>query len=430
MLFIDEIHRLAPVVEEILYPAMEDCKIDLVIGQGPAARSVRLDLQPFTLVGATTRAGLLTSPLRDRFGIVSRLNFYTVDELCRILRRSARLLDVPCHDEGLSEIARRSRGTPRIANRLLRRVRDFAQIEGGDVTREAADRALRRLEVDEAGFDTMDRRLLLLLIEKYGGGPVGVETLAAALSEEKDTIEDVYEPYLLQQGFLQRTPRGTRGDGAGVSAFRHSRAGRQSPGAALRRRFRAGAVSVGRLLLHVCCAPCAAYPVPALRALVPLLAGFFFNPNIQPDDEHARRLDALERYAPALRLDLVIAPGPGADAWSAAAGRADDRCRRCYELRLRATAREARRGGFDAFSTTLLYSIHQKHELVRAVATEVARAEGVPFFYRDLREGWVEGGRSYRESGLYRQRYCGCLPSKLERDAPGRKAAAVGAAAS
>jgi len=189
-------------------------------------------------------------------------------------------------------------------------------------------------------------------------------------------------------------------------------------------------VSVGRLLLHVCCAPCAAYPVPALRALVPLLAGFFFNPNIQPEDEHARRLDALERYAPALRLDLVIAPGPGADAWSAAAGRADDRCRRCYELRLRATAREARRSGFDAFSTTLLYSIHQKHELVRAVATEVARDEGVAFFYRDLREGWVEGGRSYRESGLYRQRYCGCLPSKFEREAPGRKTAAVGAAAS
>jgi len=218
VLFIDEIHRLAPVVEEILYPAMEDCKIDLVIGQGPAARSVRLDLQPFTLVGATTRAGLLTSPLRDRFGIVSRLNFYTVDELCRILRRSARLLEVPCHDEGLSEIARRSRGTPRIANRLLRRVRDFAQIEGGDVTREAADRALRRLEVDEAGFDMMDRRLLLLLIEKYGGGPVGVETLAAALSEEKDTIEDVYEPYLLQQGFLQRTPRGRM---ATAQAYRH-----------------------------------------------------------------------------------------------------------------------------------------------------------------------------------------------------------------
>ena len=189
-------------------------------------------------------------------------------------------------------------------------------------------------------------------------------------------------------------------------------------------------MSVGRLLLHVCCAPCAAYPVPALRALVPLLAGFFFNPNIQPEDEHARRLDALERYAPALRLDLVIAPGPGADAWSAAAGRADDRCRRCYELRLRATAREARSSGFDAFSTTLLYSIHQKHELVRAVATEVARDEGVAFFYRDLREGWVEGGRSYRESGLYRQRYCGCLPSKFEREAPGRKTAAVGAAAS
>ena len=218
VLFIDEIHRLAPIVEEILYPAMEDAKIDLVIGQGPAARSVRLDLPPFTLVGATTRAGLLTSPLRDRFGIVSRLNFYSVDELCRILERSARLLGVASRGDGLAEIARRSRGTPRIANRLLRRVRDFAQVEGGGISRESADGALRRLEVDEAGFDLMDRRLLLLIIEKYGGGPVGVETLAAALSEEKDTIEDVYEPYLLQQGFLQRTPRGRV---ATAHAYRH-----------------------------------------------------------------------------------------------------------------------------------------------------------------------------------------------------------------
>jgi len=186
-------------------------------------------------------------------------------------------------------------------------------------------------------------------------------------------------------------------------------------------------VSVDRLLLHVCCAPCAAYPVPALRALVPHLTGFFFNPNIQPDDEHARRLDALERFAPALGLDLVIAAGPGADAWPAVAGWGDDRCRQCYDKRLRVTAREARRGGFGAFSTTLLYSIHQKHEILRAVAADVARAEGVPFFYRDLREGWVEGGWSYRQSGLYRQRYCGCLPSKLERDAPRRKTAAIGA---
>lgn len=189
-------------------------------------------------------------------------------------------------------------------------------------------------------------------------------------------------------------------------------------------------MKVGRLLVHLCCAPCAAYPVPALRAQVPNLAGFFFNPNIQPDDEHARRLDALERYAPALGLDLVIGADPDAEAWPATAGRGDDRCRRCYEVRLRATAREARRGGFDAFSTTLLYSIHQKHELVRAVAAEVSGDEGVPFFYRDLRSGWVEGGRSYRESGLYRQRYCGCLPSKLEREMPRGKAAPGGAAAS
>jgi predicted adenine nucleotide alpha hydrolase (AANH) superfamily ATPase len=167
--------------------------------------------------------------------------------------------------------------------------------------------------------------------------------------------------------------------------------------------------------------------VPALRALVPQLTGFFFNPNIQPDDEHARRLEALKRFAPALGLDLVIAAAPGGESWSAATGGGEDRCRRCYELRLRATAREARRSGFDSFSTTLLYSIHQKHELVRAVAMDAARAEGVSFFYRDLREGWTEGGRSYRESGLYRQRYCGCLPSKLERDAPRRDRAAIGA---
>ena len=190
-------------------------------------------------------------------------------------------------------------------------------------------------------------------------------------------------------------------------------------------------MSARRLLLHLCCAPCAAYPVPALRALVPHLAGFFFNPNIQPDDEHARRLDALRRYAPAIGLDFVAAAGPGVESWSAAVGgRGADRCRHCYELRLRATARAARHGGFDAFSTTLLYSIHQQHELVRVVAAEVARAEGVPFYYRDLREGWVEGGRSYRESGLYRQRYCGCLPSKVERDAPRREMAATGAAPS
>jgi hypothetical protein len=189
-------------------------------------------------------------------------------------------------------------------------------------------------------------------------------------------------------------------------------------------------MSAGRLLLHICCAPCAAYPVPALRARAAQVTGFFCNPNIQPGEEHARRLEALERYAPALRLDLVVA-GPGhADPRAAApAGSGDERCRRCYEVRLRATAREARRGGFDAFSTTLLYSIHQKHELIRAVADEVARAEGVSFLYRDLREGWSQGGRAYRESGLYRQRYCGCLPSKIEREASRRQPPAAAEAA-
>ncbi|MEO8407872.1 MAG: Holliday junction branch migration DNA helicase RuvB, partial [Oxalobacteraceae bacterium] len=209
VLFIDEIHRLSPVVEEILYPALEDYQIDIMIGEGPAARSVKLDLQPFTLIGATTRAGMLTNPLRDRFGIVARLEFYTAAELTRIVRRSASLLKAPIEDDGAFEIAKRSRGTPRIANRLLRRVRDYAEVKGnGDITRSIADAALEMLDVDKVGFDVMDRKLLEAVLFKFGGGPVGVDNLAAALSEERDTIEDVLEPYLIQQGFLQRTPRG------------------------------------------------------------------------------------------------------------------------------------------------------------------------------------------------------------------------------
>lgn len=209
VLFIDEIHRLSRVVEEILYPAMEDFKLDIIIGQGPAARSIKLDLPRFTLVGATTRTGLLTSPLRDRFGIIERLNFYSIDELSSVIRRSAGLLRTEIEIEAAREIARRSRGTPRIANRLLRRVRDFAQVKGsGVITIDAVKDAMQRLEVDERGFDQMDRRLLLMIIEKFNGGPVGIETIAAALNEEKDTIEDVYEPYLIQEGFLDRTPRG------------------------------------------------------------------------------------------------------------------------------------------------------------------------------------------------------------------------------
>jgi len=209
VLFIDEIHRLSPVVEEVLYPALEDFQIDIMIGEGPAARSVKLDLPPFTLVGATTRAGMLTNPLRDRFGIVSRLEFYTPEELTRIVRRSARLLEVEMVDDGAMEIAARSRGTPRIANRLLRRVRDFAQVKAdGVITRPVADAALSMLDVDPSGLDVMDRKLLLAVLEKFGGGPVGVDNLAAAIGEERDTIEDVLEPYLIQQGLLQRTPRG------------------------------------------------------------------------------------------------------------------------------------------------------------------------------------------------------------------------------
>jgi Holliday junction DNA helicase RuvB len=209
VLFIDEIHRLSPVVEEILYPAMEDYQLDIIIGQGPSARTIKLDLPRFTLVGATTRAGLLSSPLRDRFGVIARLEFYTPDELATIVTRSAGLLGVPIDPAGSLEIARRSRGTPRIANRLLRRVRDFAEIKGnGVVTLEMADLALDRLEVDAEGFDHMDRRLLLTIIEKFAGGPVGLDTLAAAIGEERDTIEDVIEPFLLQGGYLHRTPRG------------------------------------------------------------------------------------------------------------------------------------------------------------------------------------------------------------------------------
>jgi Holliday junction DNA helicase RuvB len=209
VLFIDEIHRLSPIVEEILYPAMEDYQLDIMIGQGPSARTIKLDIPHFTLIGATTRAGLLSSPLRDRFGVLSRLEFYTFDELSTIVTRSAGILGVAIDAEGASEIARRSRGTPRIANRLLRRVRDFAEIDGnGTITMQLADQALLRLEVDSEGFDHMDRLLLLTIIDKFSGGPVGLDTLAAAIGEEKDTIEDVIEPYLLQQGFLNRTPRG------------------------------------------------------------------------------------------------------------------------------------------------------------------------------------------------------------------------------
>ena len=209
VLFIDEIHRLSPVVEEVLYPAMEDYQLDIMIGEGPAARSIKIDLPPFTLVGATTRAGLLTSPLRDRFGIVQRLEFYSVEELTHIVARAATILAVPVESQGAQEIAKRSRGTPRIANRLLRRVRDFAEVKAdGRVNQTIANRALDMLKVDVQGFDAMDRRLLLTIIEKFDGGPVGLDSLAAAISEESGTLEDVVEPYLIQQGFVMRTPRG------------------------------------------------------------------------------------------------------------------------------------------------------------------------------------------------------------------------------
>ena len=219
VLFVDEIHRLSPVVEEILYPAMEDCQIDIMIGEGPAARSIKLDLPPFTLIGATTRAGLLTAPLRDRFGIVQRLEFYSPEELTRIVRRSARILGIDCDEAGAVELARRSRGTPRIANRLLRRLRDYAQVKGdGRIDAATARAAMDMLKVDPEGFDELDRRLLGTIIDAFDGGPVGVESLAAALSEERGTLEDVIEPYLIQQGYLVRTARGRM---ATAKAYRH-----------------------------------------------------------------------------------------------------------------------------------------------------------------------------------------------------------------
>ena len=230
VLFIDEIHRLSPIVEEILYPALEDFQIDIMIGEGPAARSVKLDLPPFTLIGATTRAGMLTNPLRDRFGIVARLEFYTAEELTRIVTRSAKLLDIALDPAGALEIARRSRGTPRIVNRLLRRVRDFAEVRAnGDVTRKVADAALAMLDVDGSGLDVMDRKLLETVLSKFDGGPVGIDNLAAAIGEERDTIEDVLEPYLIQQGFLQRTSRGRI---ATALSYRHFGLAPSVPGAA------------------------------------------------------------------------------------------------------------------------------------------------------------------------------------------------------
>ena len=219
VLFIDEIHRLSAVVEEVLYPALEDFQLDIMIGEGPAARSIKLDLPPFTLVGATTRAGLLTSPLRDRFGIVQRLEFYSQDDLTAIVQRAANILNTPCEVEGAYEIAKRSRGTPRIANRLLRRARDFAQVQGnGTITQSQAAQALDLLNVDHVGFDVMDQKVLLSLMDKFDGGPVGLDTIAAAISEERGTIEDVIEPYLLQEGYILRTPRGRV---ATLKAYQH-----------------------------------------------------------------------------------------------------------------------------------------------------------------------------------------------------------------
>ena len=220
VLFIDEIHRLGSAIEEILYPAMEEYKLDIIIGQGPSARSIRIDLNPFTLVGATTRAGMITSPLRDRYGIIGHLEFYSVEELTRILKRTAQILGITAHEDGLTEIARRSRGTPRIANRLLKRVRDFAEVLGdGKIGTDIADTALSRLDIDKTGLDRMDRRIIMTMVQTFTGGPVGIESLAASIGEDKDTIEDVYEPFLIQNGYIKRTPRGRQVCAKGYKAL-------------------------------------------------------------------------------------------------------------------------------------------------------------------------------------------------------------------
>ncbi len=279
VLFVDEIHRLSPVVEEVLYPAMEDFQIDIMIGEGPAARSIKLDLPPFTLIGATTRAGLLTAPLRDRFGIVQRLEFYSPEELTAIVRRSARIMGIPCELDGAQEIARRSRGTPRIANRLLRRVRDYAEVRAdGQITRDAAQAAMNMLKVDAEGFDELDRRLLTVIIENFDGGPVGVESLAAALSEDRGTLEDVVEPYLIQQGFLVRTARGRM---ASAKAWRHlglTPPPRQPQAADLVRHGRSGCLRRPATFSAGRSASTGKTPMPAGWCITPAICAFWSVP--------------------------------------------------------------------------------------------------------------------------------------------------------
>ncbi len=281
ILFIDEIHRLPRVVEEILYPAMEDFTLDIIVGQGPSARSIKIKLPRFTLIGATTRTGLITSPLRDRFGVVFRLEFYSADELKEIIRRSSKILGISIEEDAAMEIARRSRGTPRIANRLLKRVRDFAQVQGKEtIDLTVAKEALAAMDVDSYGLDEMDRKILLTIIEKFNGGPAGIESIAASLREDKDTIEDVYEPYLMQEGFIERTARGRVATRLAYEVLKKKIPER---------------LFLMKILLHTCCSNCAIYPIEILTEKGYDVILFWYNPNIHPYTEYRARMHSLKK---------------------------------------------------------------------------------------------------------------------------------------
>ena len=439
VLFIDEIHRLPKAVEEILYSAMEDFQLDIVIGKGPGAQNVRLPLPRFTLIGATTRLGSLAAPLRDRFGVQCRLEFYTPEHLAIIIAKSAEKLNVAVTEDGALEIARRSRGTPRVANRLLKRIRDFAQVMGnGTIDKQVAEEGLARLEVDQYGLDRNDYRILSTIVKSFGGGPVGVDTIAAAVSEETGTIEDVIEPYLMQLGLLQRTPRGrvaTRKTyqylglpypetGSGVPPEQQTLLGRHGFRTRPVRRSR----TTMKLLLHACCGPCACYPVQELTDRGIDFTLLYYNPNIHPYKEFKRRLAALRELAEKRDCRLVIDKTYPLEECVAGmlAENPGPRCAFCYRMRMRYTAAYAKEHGFDAFSTTLLYSPYQKHDLIRRAAEAASEESGIPFHYEDWRPHYQEGVDISLALGLYRQPYCGCVFSERDRYMEWKKPGAEG----
>ena len=402
VLFIDEIHRLSKSVEEILYPALEDYTLDIIIGKGPSARSIRLDLPKFTLIGATTKAGSLTTPLRDRFGIVHRLELYDVEDLTKIIKRSSKILEVEIEDAAAKEIARRSRGTPRIANRLLKRVRDYAAVLGdGNITLKITKHALNKLEIDELGLDDIDRKLLDVMITQYAGRPVGIEALAATIGEEIDTIEDVYEPYLIQIGFIARTLRGRQ---VLPPAYKH-----------LGYEIRKGESM--KLLLHTCCAPCSVYCIDTLRneGIEPTI--YWFNPNIHPYMEYKARRDCLKEYTKSIDVEAIFEENYGLDEFCKnVVNSLETRCQDyCYPVRLEQTAKYAKEHGYTHISTTLLISPYQKHDIIKDLGNIIAEKYGLEFLYRDFRVGFREGQAKAREIGLYMQKYCGCIFSEEDR---------------